>query len=63
MFNNVAESQSSKAKREGKNTEENISRPRGLYGDRKSLKATDRLVGNLDLPPDLSSLKTLFSRH
>lgn len=56
MFNDVAESRSSKAKREGKSTEENISQQRGLHGDRKSLKATDRVVGNLDLPPDLSDI-------
>lgn len=50
MFNDVAESRSSKAKREGKRTEGEHFPATLLFGDRKSLKATDRL--NLDFPPD-----------
>lgn len=50
MFNDVAESRSSKANREGKRTEGEHFPATRLFGDRKSLKATDRL--NPDFPPD-----------
>lgn len=48
MFNDVAESRSSKAKREGKRTKGEHFPAARLFGDRKSLKDTNRL----DLLPD-----------